>query len=256
MSTEDSIKENYLRIKPILNERQKRLWAASEAISLGYGGVSILQKATNLSRSTIHIGIKELHKGLSEEEIDHIRQKGGGRKSIEEEYPRLLSKLKQIIEPVTSGDPMKSTLLWTSKSTRHIAQALKTMGFNVSHMTVSQILEYELGYSLQRNRRALAGVHSLVRDEQFRYINDMVKKFQEKNEPVVSVDAKKKELVGNFANAGQEWCPHGKPRDVNVHDFESGKKTKKAIPGLVRFFVQNLGHSTGINFVIFFTPIN
>lgn len=229
MLSEEKIREKYLNIEPVLNEQQKRLWAASEAISLGYGGVSVVQKATHLSRSTIHIGIKELKKGLTEEEKHCIRHKGGGRKSAESEFPGLLSQLKEIVEPTTRGDPMQP-LLWTSKSTRHIAQELKKKKIHVSYKTVARVLEDDLGYSLQSNRKTLAGSHTLLRDAQFTYINEMVKKFQERNEPTVSVDTKKKELIGNFKNSGQEWCFHGNPQEVNVHDFESGKKTKKAIP--------------------------
>lgn len=229
MLLEDTIRKKYENIKPVLNEQQRRLWAASEALSLGYGGVSILQKATNLSRPTIHNGIKELKKGFSDEEIHRIRRKGGGRKSIEEEFPGLLSKLKQIIEPATRGDPTQP-LLWTSKSTRHIAQELKQKNFNISYKTVARILEDDLGYSLQSNRKTLSGLHDQARDDQFRYINDTIKKFQQIDEPAISVDTKKKELVGNYKNAGLEWRLHGDPREVNVHDFESGKKSKKAIP--------------------------
>ncbi len=229
MLLEDTIRKKYENIKPVLNEQQRRLWAASEALSLGYGGVSILQKATNLSRPTIHNGIKELKKGFSDEEIHRIRHKGGGRKSTEEEFPGLLSELKQIIEPLTRGDPMQP-LLWTSKSTRHIAQELKQKNFNISYKTVARILEDDLGYSLQSNRKTLSGRHDQARDDQFKYINDAIKKFQQSDQPAISVDTKKKELVGNYKNAGFEWRLHGSPREVNVHDFESGKKSKKAIP--------------------------
>jgi transposase len=228
MLPEQILSEKYTKFAQNLNERFKRLWAASEALALGKGGVNVLHQVTGLSTSTIYLGIKELEKGLLQENNERIRQKGGGRKSIEEEFPRLLSRLQELIEPTTRGDPMRS-LLWTCKSTENLAQELKKSGYNVSDRTVSHLLQ-KLGYSLQSNRKAIEGKLHPDRNAQFEYINKMIKEFQSNNSPVVSIDAKKKELVGNFKNAGQEWHLAGEPENVNVHDFESGKQNKKAIP--------------------------
>lgn len=228
MLPEQLVRDKYTKFAQSLNERCKRLWAASEALALGPGGVKILHQITGLSQSTIYLGIKELEKGLLEENNERIRQKGGGRKSIEEEFPDLLDRLQQLIEPSTRGDPMQP-LFWTCKSTKNLSQELKNYGFNISDRTVSHLL-HKLGYSLQSNRKVLEGKQQPDRNAQFEYINKEIKEFQESKLPVVSIDAKKKELVGNFKNAGQEWHLTGKPENVNVHDFESGKRNKKAIP--------------------------
>lgn len=228
MLPEEIVKDKYIKFAQNLNERHKRLWAASEAIALGQLGVEVLHKITGLSQSTIYIGIKELESGIAYENIERVRQKGGGRKSIEEEYPELLNTLKLLVESNTRGDPMQS-LLWTCKSTENLAQTLKNNGYNVSDRTVSRLLQ-KLGYSLQSNRKVLEGKQYPDRDAQFEYINKMIREYQEKKMPVVSIDTKKKELIGNFKNAGQEWRLQGEARKVNTHDFESGKQNKKAIP--------------------------
>lgn len=228
MLPEQLVKDKYTKFAQNLNERFKRLWAASEALALGQGGVNLLHQVTGLSTSTIYLGIKELEKGLLQENTERIRQKGAGRKSIEEEFPDLLSRLQQLIESATRGDPIQP-LLWTCKSTENLAQELKQYSYNISDRTVSHLLR-KLGYSLQSNRKVLEGKQYPDRNAQFEYINKMIKEFQGNNSPVVSIDAKKKELVGNFKNAGQEWHLAGEPENVNVHDFESGKQNKKAIP--------------------------
>lgn len=228
MPPEQLVRDKYTKFAQSLNERCKRLWAASEALALGPEGIKILHQITGLSPSTIYLGIKELEKGLLEENNERIRQKGGGRKSIEEEFPDLLDRLQRLIEPSTRGDPMQP-LFWTCKSTKNLSQELKNYGFNISDRTVSHLLQ-KLGYSLQSNRKVLEGKQQPDRNAQFEYINKEIKEFQESKLPVVSIDAKKKELVGNFKNAGQEWHLTGKPENVNVHDFESGKRNKKAIP--------------------------
>lgn len=228
MLPEQLVRNKYTKFAQSLNERCKRLWAASEALALGPGGVKMLHQITGLSPSTIYLGIKELEEGLLEENNERIRQRGGGRKSIEEEFPGLVDRLQQLIELSTRGDPMQP-LLWTCKSTKNLSQELKNYGFNISDRTVSHLL-HKLGYSLQSNRKVLEGKQQPDRNAQFEYINKEIKEFQESKLPVVSIDAKKKELVGNFKNAGQEWHLTGKPENVNVHDFESGKRNKKAIP--------------------------
>jgi hypothetical protein len=233
MNAEDAVRQKYRNLYPTFNERQKRLWAASEALNLGHGGVSVLQRITGLSRSTIHLGIKELERKISEEssseiESKRIRRPGSGRKTIESEDPDLIAALRELVEPSTRGDPMRA-LLWTCKSTKNIAKELKKKGYTVSDRTISRLL-YDMGYSLQSNLKSVEGKQHPDRDSQFEYINTKIKEFQGYGYPVVSVDTKKKELVGNFKNAGQEWHVKGNPKKVNVHDFESGKQQTKAIP--------------------------
>jgi hypothetical protein len=228
MEEEEIVREKYTQLKDLLGEKQKRLWAASESKSLGYGGVSIVQRATGLSRQTIHNGIKEPEKGISAEEVHQIRRPGGGRKPIESIDPQLKKKLQKLVEDDTRGDPMKP-LLWTSKSTAHLADKLTSEGHPVSDRTVAHLLD-ELGYSLQSNQKSLEGIQSEERNAQFEYINKTIQEFQKDNQPVISIDTKKKELVGNFKNAGQEWRMRGNPRQVNVHDFAEGGERNKAIP--------------------------
>jgi hypothetical protein len=228
VTPEQIVQSKFQKLAPIFNEQQKRLWAAVEAMHLGYGGVSIVQRATHMSRSTIHIGIHELQEGFSRQQIERIRRKGGGRATIEELYPDLLHALKDLLEPYTRGDPMQP-LLWTSKSVDHLTQELHRQGYVVSDETVSRIL-HVLGYSLQSNRKSLEGIEHPGRETQFQYINEQTRAFQEAHEPVISIDTKKKELIGNFKNGGKEWCVRGKPLEVNVYDFEENDRRDKAIP--------------------------
>jgi len=228
MLPEQIVREKFLKLEPIFNEQQKRLWAAAEAVQLGYGGVSIVQRATNLSRSTIHIGIQELTQGLSQQQVMRVRRIGGGRKSIEKEFPLLREELKQLVESSTRGDPMQA-LLWTSKSTDNLVQELKKKGYSISDRTVAGLLQ-DMGYSLQSNFKTLEGANHPNRDAQFEYINSRIREFQSAEEPVISIDTKKKELIGNFKNAGQEWCLRGHPRQVNGHDFAEDEERQKAIP--------------------------
>jgi transposase len=225
MQPEQIVKEKYIYFAQNLNERHRRLWAASEALALGVSGVRIVHNATGISQSTIYIGIKEL-KG--EQDNTRVRRKGGGRKSVEEEFPGLLDKLQQLVEAQTRGAPTQP-LLWTCKSTENLSQELKNQGYKISDRTVAHLLK-KLGYSLQSNRKIKEGSLQLNRDSQFEYINKMIGQYQERKMPVLSLDTKKKELIGNFKNAGQEWHLQGNPEEVNVYDFESGKKNKRAIP--------------------------
>lgn len=228
MDQEQLIRDKYTRLSDIWNEKQKRLWAASEAISLGYGGVSIVHRATGLSRPTIHFGINELQNETLLKGSEDIRHVGGGRYTIEQEYPLLLSKLRELIEDHTKGDPTRA-LFWTNKSTGNLVLELRQHGYQVSDQTIARLL-HQLGFSLQSNRKAIEGEHSEERDLQFIHINETVKDFQNKGEPVISIDAKKKELIGNFKNCGQEWHPIGRPTKVSAHDFMSGHAQKKTIP--------------------------
>jgi len=229
MNLEQTIREKYLRLQDTMSEQQRRLWAASEAISYGYGGVTVVHKATGLSRPTINFGIQEIQKGTFLKPHDRIRRPGAGRKSVEREYPLLLQALHHILENDTKGDP-EQPLFWTCKSTKNLASELHKMGYDVSDRTVARLL-HDLHFSLQSNRKTLEGRQKPERNSQFEYINKKVREFQEKGQPVISVDTKKKELVGNYKNAGHEWSLEGCPKEVNMHDFESGVHlVKKAIP--------------------------
>lgn len=224
-------------ILPHLNERQKRLLLAVEAQSLGHGGVTRVARASGISRPTIHRGLSELETQIPQYE-SRIRTCGGGRKGIKESYPGLVSALNELIDPDTRGDP-ESPLRWTCKSTRQIAAALKQQGYSVSHQVVSQLLDSQ-GYSLQANVKTRQGKQHPDRDAQFQYINEQTKTFLAQELAVVSMDAKKKELVGQFKNPGQEWQPQKQPIEVNVHDFPE-PELGKAIP----YGIYDIGQNTG-----------
>lgn len=230
------LEKKYKALLPHLNERAKRLVCAADAITLGFGGVTRISKISGISRVTLTKGKKELYeKPLPE---DRIRKVGAGRKSIYVSNPEVEKKVEALVDPVTRGDPI-SPLRWTCKSTREIADTLKKQGNKISHRTVGKILAL-LGYSLQSNRKTKEGKNHPDRDAQFNYINNMTKKYLENNYPVISVDSKKKELVGNYKNAGKEWQPKGKPVEVNGHDFPD-KELGKAIPYGVYDIGENLG---------------
>ncbi len=223
------IKSKYDLIKHELNERARRLWAASEAIALGHGGIAVVFKATGIARSTILIGKNELlaNKNNDSEIVNgRIRKHGGGRKKLENKDSKLIGELEVLVEPGTRGDP-ESPLRWTTKSTRKLAKALKTKGFSISHVKVASLLDM-LGYSLQAPRKTNEGKSHADRDAQFNYINTQTMEFQKQGFPVISVDAKKKELVGAFTNNGKEYQPTKSPVEVNAYDFLSfadGKAT-------------------------------
>ena len=202
---------------PHLNEKGRRLWAASEAIAHGLGGVSLVQAVTGLSRGVIAKGIRELTGELELPEPERIRRVGAGRKSVLSQDPALLSDLKALVESSTMGDP-ESPLLWTTQSLRTLAATLNSKGHKVGHVTVGTMLA-DLGFSLQGNRKTLEGSSHPDRDGQFQFIADRAKANLDAGEPVVSVDTKKKELVGNFKNAGRAYRPKGSPTKVKVHDF-------------------------------------
>lgn len=234
---EYQLKEKLNLILPYLNEKQKRLIAAVEASSLGYGGVTLVTKVTGMARSRIHRGLIEL-KSNNKNELDRIRATGGGRKSIYVENEKIINLVESLIEDSTKGDPM-SPLKWTFKSTRQIAEVLLKKRYKISHETIRTILN-NLGYSLQGNTKSLEGSHP-DRDKQFKYINKQVKEYLKDGEPVISVDAKKRELIGNFANNGQEWRKRNKPRKVNMHDFHNPKGQEIGIPYGVYDQGKNLG---------------
>lgn len=216
MKEEEAIKQRFELVAEELNERTRRLLAASEALVIGRGGISAVSRATGLSRKAISQGIKELQNEQRAKDR-RIRRKGGGRKTTVSKDPRLQEDLERLIEPVTRGDP-ESPLRWTRKSVRTLAQELRRQGHQVSHQLVSELL-HPLGYSLQANRKTHEGGEHEDRDAQFEHINTTAVTFLAEGEPVISVDAKKKELVGDFKNPGQEWHPKGEPEKVRVYDF-------------------------------------
>jgi transposase len=217
----DALSKKFNLLKSELDERSRRIWAATEALAVGHGGIKAVSKATGIAESTIRIGKKELEQGnsrkLSEETPRRIRQKGGGRKPLTEFNDSLISALDALVEPSARGDPM-SPLRWTCKSTRNLAKELNRQGHSVSHTKVAQLLR-NLGYSLQGTRKTMEGTSHPDRNTQFEYIYEKVKIFQKFGHPVISVDAKKKELIGDFANKGKEYQPKGSPEPVRVYDF-------------------------------------
>lgn len=227
--TAERIRRAYEALRPEMDERMRRQWAASEARRLGYGGMSSVSHATGLSRTTIAAGLAELDLPLGERlrEAARIRRPGGGRRPLTESDPELLATLESLIEPTTRGDP-ESMLRWTCKSTRQLASELTRMGHPVGRMTVCTLL-HEAGYSLQADRKTREGDWHPDRDAQFRYIDRMVRTRLRREQPAVSVDTKKKELIGDFKNNGREWHRRGQPPQVRVHDFQD-KTLGKAIP--------------------------
>lgn len=220
----------YATIAPHLNEKTRRVWAATEALALGHGGISAVAEVTGLSRTTIHRAIRELRTDASAPNTTErlrLRQRGGGRKALTARDATLRADLEALVDPATRGDP-ESPLRWTCKSTTKLATELQAQGHQVSQRSVVRLL-HELGYSLQSNRKIQEGTTHPDRDAQFRYIAQQVKQFQQQGQPVISVDTKKKELLGAFYNKGREWHPTGQPEAVQVHDFPD-PLLGKAIP--------------------------
>ncbi len=236
MLTEKEMKVKYRSILPHLDERQRRLVAASDVLHLGRGGVSLVARASGLTRPTLYRGLEELGDGV---ELDgRTRCSGGGRKRLTDQQPSVEKRLRRLVEPTTRGDP-ESPLRWTCKSTRQLATELGREGISISHPVVGKAL-HEMGYSLQANEKTIEGSDHPDRDGQFQRINRLVKKFLNKGWPVISVDTKKKELVGAFKNAGRTWRRQGKPDHVRVHDF-TDPKVDKAIP----YGVYDVGRDDG-----------
>src|SRR5438552_17274637 len=217
----DAVRQKYELLSPLMTERMRRQWAACEALSLPRGGFALVAQATGLSRSTLWAGKHELQQQthLPPEEIqpERIRRPGGGRHLVEAGDPILLRDLVALLESSTRGDP-QAPLLWTSKSTRNLAAELNHLGHRVSHVTVAALL-HDLDYSLQATRKTKEGSSHPDRDPQFEYINRQVRAFQKRGQPVVSVDTKKKELVGDFRTAGPEWHRRVHPEDVRAKTF-------------------------------------
>ncbi len=223
-----SEERRWVKVLSVLNETQARLYVADKALDLGRGGISRLSELTGMSRTTITKAVEELQSGKKLlKESGLIRRPGAGRKKVEEVDAGILEALGEILKQTTAGDPM-SALRWTNKSTQAMAEELKRRGHEISDKTVGRCLR-QMGYSLQLNAKQREGPQHRDRDGQFRYINQQVKAFGRTHDPVISVDAKKKELVGAFKNGGQTWRPKGRPYEVQVHDFPS-QAEGKAIP--------------------------
>lgn len=215
-----NIKTRFESIKNYLDEKTKRLFCAAEAKVLGRGGIKKVHEATGVSTKTISKGLKELKDiNTLDKKEKKIRKSGGGRKKAINKNPEIERYLLSLVEPTVRGEP-QSPLLWTTKSLRNLADELKKEGFDVSHVVVGDILKANK-FSLQANRKTDEGGSHIDRDKQFNHIHDKVKEFQKVNNPVISIDAKKKELIGNFKNNGQEWHTKGNPEEVNVYDFPS-----------------------------------
>ena len=237
MDTLPRLKQKFRAVWSLLDERTRRVMAANEAVSLGFGGISVVHRACGLSRKAIAKGIAEIQEGMVPS-AGRIRRPGAGRKSITVSNPRLLKALEEMIDSQTRGDP-ESPLRWICKSTRTIATQLGKNKHPISHVKVAQIL-HDLNYSLQSNRKTEEGTDHPDRDAQFRHINAAVKKCLRQGFPVISVDTKKKELIGNYDNAGQQWLPAKQPKKVQGHDFPSPE-----VPRAYPYGIYDLGRNAG-----------
>jgi len=241
------IQRKFRSLEPELDERRRRQWAAAEARDLGWGGVTAVARATGLSRTTITVGTDELTLPAEQRaaEATRVRHAGAGRRPLTETDPGLLAALEALIEPTARGDP-QSPLRWTCKSIRRLAEELTRENHPVGAVTVAKLLR-EAGYSLQANRKTREGASYPDRNAQFEYINASVQRFLKRGQPAVSVDAKKKENVGDFKNGGREWFPKGSPEEVRVYDFLIKSLGKAALYG-VYDLLQNQGWmSVGID---------
>jgi hypothetical protein len=247
-STIERIRRKFDRLGPVMDERRRRHWAAAEAAELGWGGVSAVAAATGLSRTTITAGLHELRARAEHPDAPlapRIRRPGGGPKGLTETDPGLLPALEALVDPVTRGDP-DSPLRWTCKSTRRLAEALTRQGHPVGARSVAALLR-DAGYRLQANRKTREGGKHPDRNAPFEYLNTQVAALQRRGQPVISVDTKKTERVGDFKNGGREWRPQGQPEEVRVHDFQD-KELGKAIPYGVYDITNNQGWvSVGID---------
>ncbi len=243
------VRQKYQTLVLMMDERMRRRWAASEAVALGWGGITAVSEATGLSPTTIRLGIAESRAPETDlnprPDDPRVRRPGGGRKRLAEEDRTLLTDLETLVNPSTRGDP-QSPLRWTCKSTRNLAEALVDQGHRVSHQTVARLLQAS-GYNLQVNRKNREGDSHPDRDAQFEHIARQARSFQRRGQPVVSVDTKKKELVGDFKNAGREWQPEGSPEEVRCKDFKDKVLGKVAPYGVYDQTVNEGWVSVGID---------
>jgi transposase len=247
-NAEAQIRERYEKVKDTLSERARRLFVAAEANSYGHGGIAAASRATGMAPSAIYRGIREIE-AIEAGKREHLpkdrsRSAGGGRKKVEDKHPELLDELRKLVEETTRGDPT-SPLLWTARSLRNIQTSMKKLSFNMSPSTLSRLLK-KLGYSLQSNRKKAEGAQHPDRNAQFEHIGETVRRQLDRGDPTISVDTKKKELVGNYKNAGKELRPSADPEQVEAYDFEGPQG--KAIP----YGVYDIGEneawvSVGIN---------
>jgi len=238
------VRTKFAAIQSEANERFLRIWAATEAQSIGFGGVSIVSQATGIARSRITRGKKDILLGIKLED-NRVRKKGAGRKTLEQIDSNIVQEILSIADVNSIGNP-ESPLRWTTKSLRKISGVLKTRGYTISHSKIGMILKRE-GFSLQATRKRHEGKSHIDRDEQFTYINSMTDEFQKDLEPVISVDAKKKELVGKFSNAGKEYHKKGEPEEVNVYDFLSLADGKATPYGVYEITTNKAWVSVGIS---------
>jgi hypothetical protein len=237
--TKKHLQKKYRGIKHSLNEKSRRLWCATEAMVIGRHGVAMVSAVTKVTPPTIYAGIRELRWKSNRKKSDQrIRKKGGGAKTILSKSPEIAQELEALTEPATKGDPM-SPLRWVSKSLRNLSRELKKKDYDVGHVTVSRLLK-DAGYSLQLNRKEREGKSVPDRNAQFEHINEQAKTFLLEGQPVISVDTKKKELIGNYKNGGREYRKKGDPLEVNMHDFPDEKEGKVAPYG-----VYDLGKNKG-----------
>jgi Rhodopirellula transposase DDE domain len=237
MGQNRSVKQRYEALSPFLDKRQHRLMAGTEAAAIGYGGISAVSRATGVCRDTVRRGLAELN-AEADEDPARVRKPGGGRKQAKDEQPGLLDALRELIEPNTRGDP-DSAVRWVSKGVRKLSAALHERGFVAGRTLVGRLLKDELEFNLQANAKVLEGSRHPDRNAQFEHIADRIKEFRANNQPVISVDAKKKELIGDYKNNGREWRPKGEPELVRVHDFAG--QLGKANPYGVYDIVANAG---------------
>jgi hypothetical protein len=238
MDADERLEQKFSVLFLYLDERQRRIAAAAEARSLGYGGVTQVAKASGMSRPSIHKGLDELKQRKPGVPLGRSRRAGAGRKPVSERDPKIMPELDRLVDPDTRGDPM-SPLRWTCKSTRQLAKTLTEAGHAVSHRVGGALLE-RMDYSLQGNRKTKEGGRHPDRDTQFQYINEQVRGFLADGQPAISVDTQKKELIGEYHNGGVEWQPQGQPEKVKVHDFPN-PKVGKGIPYGIYDQGQNLG---------------
>ncbi len=238
MASKRELASRFKLLEPWLDERTRRLWAASESAAIGHGGISLVARASGVSRRAIYEGLSELRQKPDRARKDRgprVRKQGGGRKKTLSKDPSLVQDLERLVEPVTRGDP-ESPLRWTCKSVRKLAEELRRLGHDASHTLVSELLRKQK-YSLQANRKTMEGSSHPDRNAQFEHISAKVQEFLREGQPAVSVDTKKKELIGEFKNGGREWRPKGQPEAVRVHDFGKVKD--------VPYGVYDLGRDSG-----------
>jgi hypothetical protein len=238
MLSEEQVRVKHDTLKLVLNEQQMRIWAAIEAQSLGRGGIAIVNRATGIDRHRISRGIGELD-DIENLDIGRIRRAGAGRPALIQADPALLKDLESLVDPLTRGDP-ESALRWTCKSGEKLAEALRAMGHKVCGRTVETLLVEHLHYQLNANAKMLEGAEHPDRDAQFQHINEQAEDFLKRGQPVISVDTKKKELIGEYKNGGREWEPAGHPTLVSTYDFPD-PKVGKAIP----YGVYDIGKNNG-----------